>query len=72
MPAPHPDRNQTLSYVLHVGGHVLFRADPVHVRGANGTMGRSLLILHKTSPSMAEILLGTCRSVEPLISPTCG
>ena len=47
-----------LVYVLHMGGHVLLRADPVHVRGANGTMGRSLLILHKTSPSMAEILLG--------------
>lgn len=35
-------------------------ADPVHVREANG---RSLL--HKTSPSIAEILLGR---VEPLVA----
>jgi hypothetical protein len=69
MPAPHPDRNQTLPYVLHVGGHVLLRADPVHVRGANGTMSRSLLILHKTLPSMAEILLEGVEASSPNLEP---
>jgi len=51
-----------LGYVLNMGCHVLLRADPVHVRGANG---RSLLILHKTSSSMAEILLERIEASTP-------